>query len=339
MATYFSPDALKAFLRNPCLSAIHFNARSLNKHYSDEIYALLSTIQHNFSCICTTEIWLSPADKNLHCPSSYSSEYCYRSNSNHGGAAIFISQSIKYKRRFDLELPVPNCESVWIELEDFLLPPHANKTILGCIYRSPSSSVPDFCVALNALLSTISLQKSNLVVMGDININILDDNNPTCIDYTNCFLGFGYESLITLPTRCAPGHTGTLIDHIFSNFILPQHCGVLDVNITDHSPIFFGFPCCLPSSNRSFYTLRIDKEQFIKRIKNINWSNILALNDANNAYDQFVHHISGCLDESSFNTKCQKKFPAPHNPWLTNSLLKSMRKKDNLYKKNETATL
>lgn len=334
MATYYSPDTLKALLRNPSLSAIHFNARSLNKH-CDEIYAFLSTLERNFSCICMTETWLSPDDKNLHSPLSYSSEYFYRSNSNHGGAAIFVSPSIKHKRRLDLELPVINCESVWIELEDCLLPSHSSKIILGCIYRSPSSSVSDFCTALNDLLSTISSEKQKVVIMGDININILDEENHTCIDYTNCFFGFGYESLITLPTRCVTGHAGTLIDHIFSNFMSPQHCGVVDVQITDHYPIFFAYPCHLPSSNRSFNTVRTDKDQFITRVSNVNWSTILASNDANDAYDQFALVINKCLNESTVTTKCQKKFPAPHNPWLTTGLLKSMRKKDNLYKKSK----
>jgi hypothetical protein len=68
------------------------------------------------------------------------------------------SEEIKFKEKFD--------ESVWAQIKlnnnDMLL--------LGCIYKSPSSS-PENLDELNKLLITVSKEKkfSHIMVMGDFN--------------------------------------------------------------------------------------------------------------------------------------------------------------------------
>lgn len=96
--------------------------------------------------------------------------------------------------------------------------------------------------------------------------------------------------------------------------------------------IFSTYPCRPPSSNRSFNTVITNKDEFITSIRKINWPNILKSNDGKDACVQFAFIINKCLNESSVATKRQKKFPAPHISLLTTGLLKSIRKKDNLYK-------
>lgn len=61
----------------------------------------------------------------------YAAEYCHREKSSHGGSAIFVLDSVTYKRRFDLSLNVPDCESVWIEIES---PPFFNDNKKNCFW-------------------------------------------------------------------------------------------------------------------------------------------------------------------------------------------------------------
>lgn len=144
MANYFCPTELVNRLSSASTSIIHLNTRSLRRHF-DEITCLLSSIRHHFSIICLSETWLTPSDGNLFAFDGYTSEYCHRGDSGHGGAAICIASSLSYRRRSDLSLDLHKCESVWIELPDAFLPKGTKQLVIGCIYRSPSSCLTDFC--------------------------------------------------------------------------------------------------------------------------------------------------------------------------------------------------
>lgn len=108
---------------------------------------------------------------------------------------------------------------------------------IGCIYRSPSSYINEFCLALNDTLHALSSERKNAIIMGDININLFENNSP-CNEYKNCLNGHGFECIVAIPTRCVDNGQGTLIDHALSNLITPPSAGVLEVSITDHYPVF-----------------------------------------------------------------------------------------------------
>lgn len=161
---YVSTQELPYLFSN-CHTAIHFNARSLRKHYN-EFQSVLSLASNPFSIICISETWLKESDKNLYCFPSYCAEYCHRVTSSYGGSAIFIFSEIKYRRRHDLSLNIADCESVWIELDTSTFGSDGRNTIFGSIYRSPSSSLPNFCSELSNLLHSATSENKNVVVMG-----------------------------------------------------------------------------------------------------------------------------------------------------------------------------
>lgn len=113
---YIGLNEFQSISNHTCYSAVHVNARSLRKHYN-EFHTLFSSTTSPISVICVSETWLSESDKNLYGFPSYTAEYCHRRNSSHGGSAIFVLGSVTYKRRLDLSLNVPDCESVWIEVD------------------------------------------------------------------------------------------------------------------------------------------------------------------------------------------------------------------------------
>lgn len=236
-SSLLSPAQLNSFLGNNSRSFIHFNARSLRKHF-DEFYNLLSSFTNPFSVIGITETWLSEDDRNLFCFPSYNPYYCHRLSGNYGGAAVYVLSNASCTRRFDLELNTLHCESVWLEFEHTFLNIDNKRFILGCIYRSPSSSVPEFCTSLQRTLSMIFLEIKNVILMGDININLVENLSSNSINYLAALNSFGYECLISLPTRPTSNGNGSLIDHAFSNLLTAPDAGVLDSNITDHYPIF-----------------------------------------------------------------------------------------------------
>lgn len=331
---YISPSELSSRMSQPCRALIHFNARSIRKNY-DNITSLLSAIGHQFSIICISETWLCEYDRDLFKFPSYSSEYCHRIDDAHGGAAIFISSCLHYHRRLDLALSIPGCESVWIELHEPHFSQDSKNLVVACIYRSPSSSVMEFCLALGEALKTLSLEGKRVIILGDMNINLLDDTKANVSEYISCFSGYGYECLITAPTRVPLHGNGTIIDHILSNLISPPEAAVIEVPVTDHYPIYASIGISNNNKISRCFKNILNTASFINIIEQCDWSAVKKCNNAEIAYQQFSSIISNAVTAASTLVVSRKKYLVPINPWLTPNLLKCLRKKDNLYKKTK----
>ena len=113
-----------------------------------------------------------------------------------GGLSIFIKDNIHYKEREDLSLMLPFIETLFIEV------PHNNKTyLIGVIYRVPDTNKNLFTEKINSLLEPL---KSNyeVVLVGDFNICLLQDNNHTQ-NFQNCMQANSLFPTILEPTRIA----------------------------------------------------------------------------------------------------------------------------------------
>lgn len=334
MASLVSPSELEHYFSSPCRSLIHFNARSLRKH-TDDITNFLSSVGHRFSIICLTETWLSISDKNLYDFPSYSAEYCHRAGSSHGGAAIFISSGFHYHRRHDLTLNLPSCESVWAEFHESFFSQDGKNIIVGCIYRSPSSSTSEFCLALSEVLHRLSIERKNVIILGDININLIDTNTSCYNEYINCLNGNGYECLITTPTRCTASGQASLIDHALSNLLTSPDAGVIEVSITDHYPVFVRLNFVSHENDVCLTRKKVNTSLFVELISNSDWSAVTNVTHPEVAFDELCAIITRALAASSSITTCKKNTSTPYSPWMTFSLLRCLRKKDNLYKKTK----
>lgn len=152
---YIETNQIQSLTSSINSAVAHFNARSLRKHH-DEFCSLLTSLPHPFVAICVSETWLNASDKNLFSFPSYCPEYCHRTSSSHGGSAILVFSSVKYKRRDNFNLNVVDCESVWVELDRGSFAVNDKHTIIGSIYRSPGSPVSDFCLELERIPHSIS---------------------------------------------------------------------------------------------------------------------------------------------------------------------------------------
>lgn len=256
--------------------------------------------------------------------------HSHRPSSNHGGAAIYISPEIPYKRRHDLTLNIQNCESVWLEFDHNFLNIDNRNFIFGCVYRSPSSSGSDFCVSFETLMTKLSTENKNVIIMGDINLNLLD-SSVNSVSYSSCFYSFGYECLTSVPTRSVPGGSSTLIDHALSNLLYPPEVGVLETDITDHFPVFLRTTSAHYSYSNCYTKLVFDKKSFLESVSNADWSFVLDTNDPQLAYSQFLTKLLSHYHSCSQMRKCKKKVASPQNPWVTDNLLKAMRARENLF--------
>lgn len=186
-------------------------------------------------------------------------------------------------------------------------------------------------------------RKTECLITGDFNLNLLKHNVHSD---TGCFLnGLLHDSfipLITRPTRFTDS-SSTLIDNIFSNKIFDKAVsGTLITDISDHLPVFYIKNEICQNSNVKFvrktYYKRNITEQGINNLKmklsETDWSDIASCSDTNMAYNlfltRFTAYYNECLPLQCKTTKNKKQL---NKPWITLGILKSIRKKNKLYKK------
>ena len=105
---------------------------------------------------------------------------------------------------------------------------------LGRAYRPPSANISLFLDKLNYILNYIpNLQRSEINICRDFNINLLDIDNINEMMSSNSCL-----PVISRPTRIDE-RSVTLMDNVFICNSINYHSDCLLSTISDHHPIFF----------------------------------------------------------------------------------------------------
>lgn len=147
-----------------------------------------------------------------------------------------------------------------------------------------------------------------------MNINLLDDTNANVSEYISCFSGYGYECLITAPTRVPLHGNGTIIDHILSNLISPPEAAVIEVPVTDHYPIYASIGISNNNKISRCFKNILNTASFINIIEQCDWSAVKKCNNSEIAYQQFSSIISNAVTAASTLVVSRKKYLVPINP-------------------------
>ena len=136
------------------ISFLHVNCRSLNKNFS-ELLALLKLIDIPVTAIAVTETWLKHSSHDCYNIHGYNCIFNSRLTKNGGGVGIYLSDTLDFNIRNDLNLMLPDIESVFIEVHR-----HADVNLLfGSIYRPPNSNFTNFYNELSSLLRIVDKEK------------------------------------------------------------------------------------------------------------------------------------------------------------------------------------
>ena len=118
------------------------------------------------------------------------------------------------------------------------------KITLGNIYRPPRDSIdnyrrPTFFSELVPILTQFNKSKSEVVIAGNFNFDMLKLNENNNVSY--CFdtiTSQMFHPTITLPTRFSDKRS-TLLDNFYCKYspaIMNSTTGILTNNISDHQP-------------------------------------------------------------------------------------------------------
>ena len=158
-------------------------------------------------------------------------------------------------------------------------------------------------------------------------------------EYANSLISTSCKLLIDLPTHLTP-QTDTLIDHIYTNDSRRSiTSGVALSDLSDHLPIF-------ASIYTKTFSKKPEREQFIRDMSNFD-SQLFLTDLANNLseidctnqtsvhteFDRFYHSFKNTIDAHAPKIKASRKMKKLSlKPWLSPAILKSIKRKNKMFK-------
>ena len=205
--------------------------------------------------------------------------------------------------------------------------------------------IKQFINEFTLLIVSLEKYRLNINLAGDYNLNLLKINNDELgNEFFDLITSHSLLPQITLPSRLSQT-SGTLIDTILCKAhisIKPTTAGILLNTLSDHQPCFIilGITFC-GCNNPKFIRKYVQLESVIDNINSDIRSSGLddkidtsMTADPNISYS-IIHDVIEKNKKTHMTSKLVKynKYKHKKSKWITRGLLRSMRFRDNLYKK------
>lgn len=209
------------------VSIAYMNIRSLRKGFTS-LLTTINNIINKLTILILIETNITNNENDLYSMKGFNSIFLNR-DGNGGGIAVYIKENIAFTT---ISLNVKSFETIQIDL-------NVNNQIITLlpIYRPPALNINEFLAEIDTTINSIK-KKRELIIIGDMNIDILKLNNVT-IKYIDMILSYGLQCVIKEVTReDINKNTRTCIDHMFiRNNKQPTHlqAAVIKTTISDHN--------------------------------------------------------------------------------------------------------
>lgn len=219
--------------------------------------------------------------------------------------------------------------------------PNGKKEKVVAVYRPPNTDLLQFVCDCFKVFDKFINQKYASYIIGDFNVNLMNCESHTATsDFLNMALEHFLYPIITKPTRFSKT-SSTLIDNIFVNNLNEDYnAGLFISDMSDHLPIFYISSKKIVSRRGReviYNTHRVVSDNaitlFQTKLSEVQWTQFDASNDVNKNYDCFLSKFDSLYNESfPIKTTKLKVYRDLSKPWISTGLLKSIKKKDKLYK-------
>ncbi len=343
---YYDFDRLTSTLHNNKnnFSILSTNMQSINAKI-DELRIFLEKlkkINYEFSAICVQESWLAENDDTSQIQlEGYQCIPQGKSCSSKAGLIIYLSNKFEYTSNLVLT-KYKTWEGQVIQVRKGK---HLSKPInIGNIYRPPKDILENYNEFINEfsqILNTLESNNTDVIIAGDFNIDLLKINEKQVFgDYFDMLTSHSFYPKITLPTRLSNKH-GTLIDNFFCKLTettLDTTSGILINKFSDHQPYFTVLNNIQLKDSPPLYVKinKKDKESINKFHNEILKSNQLHSFNANYTQDPNINYniLHSVIQNTHMPQKVIKYDKRKHkkSKWITQSIIKSINFRDNLYK-------
>ena len=309
------------------------NIRSLQCNL-DSLTNMLLHLGLKFSFIGISETWLKDISHTCDIP-GYKFIHNHRIDADGGGVGLYLAENFEFKNRPDLVFQNSQCaESLFAEV----IRPKQKNLIIGVLYRPPNQNLQDFIDGLDSFLVRISKENKACYLMADWNLDLMKHHkHDKTSEFLDIMFSRAFFPLISRPTRITSS-TASLIENIFTNDV--PNCavsGLLFTDISDHLPIFSISNECQTSSRKTQWLTFRDKNannvcKFKDELQTVNWSEVRESSDPSSAYDIFLSKYTDIYNNCFPLKKVKIKNNGLTKPWISKALLKSIKKKNILYR-------
>ena len=267
------------------LKIVHLNIRSLLPKI-EHIRSILS--QYNIDILTISETWLnSKIDIKLISVPSYTllrqDRYKGDAKTRVGGLISYIAQgkSMQVTELLEDSVCNKNLEAHWFHITM----PNSRNIFICNTYRPPAGKVEPALYALNKSIMSKNLQRNDIFILGDFNINYKNKNSPNFKKLAFSESSNSLKQVIHRATRVSHKNN-SILDLILTNSKYISGAGTLDTFISDHQPIFILKKKTKSQAEEIKFSGRayknLNEEDFINNLKKSNWDKLHEATDVNN---------------------------------------------------------
>ena len=248
-----------------------------------------------------------------------------------GGLAVYVKDEIHVD---SITLGHLNNSNEDIEVQCLVIrPPSQKRFLLLNIYRPPSGNFQNFLDTITDIMDQAILYDNlEIYLMGDLNIDLNDEQNPNSTSLIENLLHFGLSQKIVDPTRHAKNNPSTLIDHIYTNSDSIREAGNITLNISDHDLVYvLRKKARLPNIKLAFKGRsyrHYNRELFQEKLAAQDWDPFYSSDNVDQAWNIMLTNI-----EKEIEAMCplkRIKIKRQKDPWITNEILEFIHDKNNL---------
>lgn len=309
------------------ISIFHVNARSVRKKLD-----YIESVGFDSSLICITESHLDDKvlDDDIKLDGYYDKPFRKDRNCFGGGVLVYVSTTLKVKRRVDLEYD--NHEFIWLQL-DF-----SNKSVLICIvYRTQGAINPFWRDFQHSIEQSFNFTQ-HVVVTGDLNVDLLHEKNHVLNDIIQLY---NLTNLVKEPTRIdIISGIETLLDPVLvSDDCDCRFVEVIDIDktISDHkaTKLYLKIPDVIHKSYQRLVWI-YKKGDFVKLnnlISQFDWYKLLSNCTQNinmmcvRFTEKYLEFARECIPTKTITIRDRDK------PWFNSGIKREMKIRDSLHKK------
>ena len=205
-------------------------------------------------------------------------------------------------------------ETLWLSISW----PGGRPSVLGAIYRPPAGPVRRAVDQLQEQLRELLIAQKPLLLLGDTNINMLDNTSPDTRHYRNALAELNLAQLVQEPTHLHP--IPTCLDHIITN-IDHTSATVLPTPISDHQTVVAEAPIGRLRRRPTYRDTRswrtADWDAICLDFLLADWDSLHSRDDVNQMVSDFMHIWTETIDRHC--PVRRRRVRHPDCPWLTNN--------------------
>ena len=205
------------------------------------------------------------------------------------------------------------------------------KVFVAGLYRSPSGCINTFCDKFDLLLKFLFSKKQKFILIGDININVLDHTDPKTQRLRDILDSFNLNWSVNEPTRVT-ATSSTAIDNVITN-ISNTSVHVFNPAISDHFAQEVVANGCRPKPEPPVFKFRRalkphNIHQLNRCLEDENWHFLNQIESADEQFKAFYNCLTFYLDIACPLRRVKETSDSrPHRKtWITRGILVSREK-------------